>query len=138
MIMIVVGAHLRAEVDDRPQAMRLCETVKRSLDESSAATVTASLKPVICTDVWYLNNSELHHRPVIAIGEPGVNAATAFFCNRLPTALVIDNTLRVHLDPEFIEPRACLWGANAAATAHAIDVFVERYLEAFLREAADA
>jgi hypothetical protein len=137
MIMIVVGAHLRAELEDRPLAQRLCDTMKRRLEERARGTGVNHARPVLCTDVWYLNNAELQERPVIAIGEPGVNAATAYFCNRLPTALVIDNALRIHLDPEFTEPRACLWGANPASTAHAIDVFVERYLDSFLREAAD-
>lgn len=135
MIMIVVGAHLRAEVDDRPLAQRLCETMRARIASSASQRRDSTLNPVICTDVWYLNNAELHERPVIAIGEPGVNAATAYFCNRLPTALMVENVFRVHLDPEFLEPRACLWGACSASTSAAIDVFVERYLDSFLREA---
>ena len=136
MIMVVVGAHLRAEVDDRPLAYRLCETMQRRIQLAAPDNNGSQIKTVVCTDVWYLNNEELHERPVIALGEPGVNAATAYFCNRLPTALVIDNTLRIHFDPES-DAQACLWGANPSATSHAIEVFAERYLDGFLREAMD-
>lgn len=140
MIMVVVGAHLRAEIDDRPLAYRLCDCMQRRSPGDAAPIKTApphAIRPTVCTDVWYLNNLELQERPVIALGEPGVNAATAYLCNRLPTALVIDNTLRIHLDADAAIPQACLWGANPAATSHAIDVFVERYLDGFLREAMD-
>jgi hypothetical protein len=53
----------------------------------------------------------------------------------LPTAFVIENTLRVHLDPEMIQLQACAWGVSASATASAVDLFVERYLDQFLRAA---
>jgi len=49
---------------------------------------------------------------------------------------VIEGTLRVHLDPEFIDMQACMWGVSNGATASAVDVFAERHMDAFLREAA--
>ena len=75
--MIVVGAHLRAETEDRPLASGLCDAVKRRIARRALKVNGSTMSPVICTDVWYLNNAELQDRPVIAIGEPGVNAATA-------------------------------------------------------------
>ncbi len=138
LLLIVVGAHLRAERFDRPLAYRLRERILRWQDaqrqQRKANGAAALIEPLVCTDLWYLNARELHSRPTIAIGDPSSNAAVAYFSTRLPTAFVIENTLRVHLDPEFIDCQACLWGATTGATASAIDVFIERYLDAFLEE----
>jgi hypothetical protein len=144
LVLIVAGSTIAAEIRDRPLAYRLCERLRAWLDanEPGAATVVSAadprpqrLEPVVCSDVWYLNTRDLAGRPAVAIGEPNSNAATALISNRLPTAFVIEGSVRVHLDPEFIDLRAALWGASAAATAAAIDVFAERYLHEFLRAA---
>lgn len=131
-LLIVVGAHLLAEVSDRPLAYRLRESVLHWLDEHAEEDLPA-IDPIVCTDVWYLNNDELLREPAIALGRPGVNAASAMLSNRLPTAFLIDDTLQVQLDQEFIDQRACLWGADVQSTASAVDLFVERYLDAYLR-----
>jgi hypothetical protein len=135
LLLIVVGAHLRAEFTDRPLAYRLREQVLRWQDQSLGEDDAKPLRPVVCSDVWYLNSTELAARPTVCIGDPNVNAASAMLATRMPTAFVIENTLRVHLDLEFIDLRACMWGANHSATASAVDVFVERYLDGFLRAA---
>lgn len=137
LLLIVVGAHLRAEMQDRPLAYHLRDRIAQWQrdHEGDEAGEAHPLTPMVCTDVWYLNNQELLQRPAIALGEPGVNAATAYLSNRLPTALVVDHTLRVHLDPEFVNVQACLWGVDSAATATAIDMFIERYLDEFMGEA---
>lgn len=137
MLLIVVGAHLRAELHDRPLGYRLRDVILHRQDMLRARHLEdgPGLKAVLCTDLWYLNAKELLDRPTIAIGDPAVNAATAYLSNRLPTAFVIENSLRVHLDLEFIDPQACLWGVNPSATNSAIDLFVERYLDDFLKQA---
>lgn len=126
IVLIVVGATLDAERFDRPLGYRLREAILGWRDEQQA---DIAVDPVVCTDLWYLNDESLHRLPVVAIGDPEVNAATAYLASRLPTAFVIDDTLRVHLDPDFVEPRACLWGASPTATVSAVDLFTERYLE---------
>lgn len=131
-LLIVVGAHLLAEVSDRPLAYRLRERILHWLDDHADEELPA-LDPIVCTDVWYLNNDDLMREPSIALGRPGVNAASAMLANRLPTAFLIDDTLQVQLDQEYIDPRACLWGADVQSTASAVDLFVERYLDPFLR-----
>ena len=143
-LFIVVGADLRAEIRDRPLAYRLRDRViqwqaqlhPHQSGEPVAAAELATI--VVCTDLWYLNSNELMGFPAISIGDPGVNAATAYLANRLPTAMIIEGRFRVHLDPEFIDAQACLWGVDPRATAEAIDVFAERYLDAFIRAAVDA
>jgi len=143
-LFIVVGADLRAEISDRPLAYRLCERIRQwqglLAEHATAEPVTAIelASIIVCTDLWYLNSKDLMVRPVISIGDPGVNAATAYLANRLPTALVIEGRCRMHLDPEFIDPQACIWGVDVRATAEAIDVFAERYLDDFLHAAMDA
>lgn len=132
LLLIVVGAHLQAEAADRPLGYRLRAQIVRWLDEHLESE---PLAPMVCTDLWYLNAPELMARPTISIGRPGLNAASAYFASRLPTAFVIDETLQVQLDLEFVNLQACVWGVDHEGTASAVDAFVERYLEPFLRSA---
>lgn len=136
MLLIVTGAHLRAEREDRPLAYRLRDAIvdwQHAQRSDGAMPVRRDVQ--VCSDLWYLNNAELHSLPVVAIGEPGVNAASAYFANRLPEALIIDQTLRVQLDQELIDLKVCIWGVDSAATASGVDVFMNRYLDEFLRAA---
>ena len=130
-LLIVVGAHLQAEVEQRPLAYRLCDQIRRWQEDHNCTEDGAT--PLVCCDLWYLNANDLLQRPVIAIGDPEFNAATAYLANRLPTALVVDDSLRVQLDPEFIDLKVCVWGVTPAATASGVELFSDRYLDAFLR-----
>jgi hypothetical protein len=132
LLMIVVGAHLEAELADRPLGYRLQNDVVRWQQETPEAD---PLAPIVCTDLWYLNARELMLRPTISVGRPEHNAVSAYLANRMPTALVIDRSLQVQLDPEFITLQACVWGVDEPATRSGVDLFVERYLESFLRSA---
>ncbi len=129
LLLIVVGAHLEAEVAHRPLGERLRGRIQQWL---ARGLEVKPLRPLVCSDLWYLNAPSLMARPTISIGEPQVNAASAYFSRRLPTALVIDDTLQVQLDPEFVRLQACVWGTDRQATASGVDLFVERYLEPFL------
>ena len=132
LLLIVVGAHLGAELADRPLGYRLRDDVVRWQRKTPEAD---PLMPVVCTDLWYLNARELMARPTIAVGRPQRNAVSAYFANRLPTALVIDESLQVQLDPQLVNPQACVWGVDGQATSSSVDLFVQRYLEPFLRSA---
>ena len=139
VVLIVTGSTIAAESRDRPLAYRLRERILAWIDQRDTqdnaegeSPPCARLHPTVCSDLWYLNDRELAERPAIAIGEPHANAATSLISSRLPTAFVIEGSLRVHMDPEFIDLRAALWGVNAASTAAAIDLFAERYLDEFL------
>lgn len=154
LLLIVTGSTIAAEMRDRPLAYRLRERVLARVDamrqadpDRNAAVAGAGngdggggggstdVQPVVCSDLWFLNAKDLADRPMIAVGEPNSNAATALVSSRLPTAFIIEGSLRVHLDPEFIDLRAAIWGVSAAATAAAIDLFAERYLDEFLNAA---
>ena len=132
LLLVVVGAHLRAELSDRPLAYMLVERIEAWQRQHVEAD---RLAPLVCSDLWYLNAAELLSRPTICLGRPGVNAASAFFANRLPTAFVLEETFQVQLDLEFITMQACVWGVNAAATASGVELFEDRYLDSFLRAA---
>ena len=132
LLLLVVGAHLRAEIADRPVAERLRSQI---LAWIAATDCEFPLQPIVCTDMWYLNDADLLARPSIIIGEPSVNAAAAYFANRLPTAFVVDEQFEVQLDVEFIDLHACLWGVGHEATQASVEAFSLRYLEAFLRAA---
>jgi hypothetical protein len=129
LMLIVVGAHLEAEMTDRALGYRLRE---RILDWPSRAGRPARPAPVVCCDLWYLNNQPLRLRPTIALGRPEINAASAFLAARLPSAFMIEQSYCIQLDPEYIELNACIWGIDGRNTASAVDLFIERYLEEYL------
>ena len=132
LLLLVVGAHLRAEVADRPLAYRLCDAITDWLTRHEDDIHTQVL-PIMCCDVWYLNHEALQRRPTISIGGPGVNALSAYYHNNLNAALVRDEKLIIQLDPEFVDLRVSLWGMNHALTVSALDLFQTRYLDSYLR-----
>jgi len=135
LLLIVVGAHLRAEQADRPLGYRLLALVESWLAEHEDV-LDAPIEPMVCSDIWYLNHESLQRRPTICIGGPGVNALSAYFGQQLDTASVADNEVIIQMDPEFVDLRACLWGMDHDMTAASIDVFEERYLDGFMRAVA--
>ena len=135
LILIVTGAHLRAEVSDRPIAYGLRQRLSAWLAARGRSETVKTPRVVVCSDVWYLNNDPLRSRPTISIGGPGVNALSAFLADKLPSAFAIEEVMLVQADPEFQEPVACCWGRDEEATAGAVEAFAERYLEGFMEAA---
>jgi hypothetical protein len=131
--LVVVGAHLRAELADRPLAYRLANSICETIGEEPGSGDGLSALP--CSDIWYLNNEELHRRPTISVGGPGVNALSAYLYERLPTALTIEDQLVVQLDVAFDDTRVALWGIDSERTTAAVTLFEERYLAAFVEAA---
>jgi len=129
LLPIVIGAHLAAEREHRPIGYRLCEMIERR-------NVDDGLEPIVCSDIWYMNQRDLMQRPTIAIGGPGVNAATAWIANRVPTAFVLEGMFQVAHDVGLSRMQAAAWGRDLPATEAAVACFIDRYLERFLRRAA--
>ena len=129
LLLIVVGARLEAELTDRALGYRLREQILRWQERAEGPV---SLRPVLCTDLWYLNTQALRLRPTIALGSPDDNAATAYLAARIPTALIVEDCYRIQLDPELIDLNACLWGTSPETTATALDCFSQRYLPQYL------
>ena len=135
LLVIVVGAHLRAEVADRPIAYRLVEEVRR-WQANQGERLTVRLSPVVCSDVWYMNQEPLQRRPTISVGGPGVNALSAYYAQKLNPALVRENQMIIQLDPEFVDLRVCVWGMNHEMTVGAVNYFAQHYLDSYLRAVA--
>lgn len=131
LLVIVTGAHLRAEIADRPVAYRLRDRIAAMLRERGESE---SLRPVVCTDVWLLNTDDLRACPLVSIGAPDVNALTASLASRIPAVFSVRDALAVHLDLEFIDLAALCWGVTPGATADAVEAFAERYLDRFVEE----
>ncbi len=133
--MVVVGAHLRAEVADRPLAYRLCERIKAWLD-ANTQSLNVSVLPIVCCDIWYINQQDLQQRPTISIGGPGVNALSAYYANKLPAAYVRDDQIMIQLDPEFVDLKTSIWGLNHPYTVEAIELFGRQYFDDFMKAVA--
>lgn len=134
-MLIVVGSHLRAEVADRPLAYRLRERISAWL-EKFALHIDPPVLPVVCSDIWYVNQESLHGRPTISVGGPGVNALSAYFNDKLPAGVVRRDNMVIQLDPEFVDLRACVWGMNHDSTVDALEFFCREYMDGYLRAVA--
>ena len=132
MLLIVTGAHLRAEIADRPLAYDLQDQILQWLDDH-ADLITGDIMPVVCSDIWFINQQQLHSRPTISIGGPGVNGLSSYLTQRLTPALIQDGSKIIQLDPDFVDLRACIWGTDHDLTIEALDTFIDRYLNEFLK-----
>jgi hypothetical protein len=134
LIPLVVGAHPRAELTDRPIAYRLRERMNLWLG-ANAEGLARGFMPLVVTDVWYLNDAGLRERPSVSIGGPNVNAFTAYLADKLPSAFAIDDVLMVQMDLQMSDVLASCWGVGSADTLRAVDAFCERYLDQFMEAA---
>ncbi len=127
-ILIVVGAHPQAERHDRPLAYSLKEKICKQLDSAGCSEPEV----MVCSDLWYLNHEDLFRCPVVAIGNPSVNAASAYLTRRLPPTLTIDGSLQIQFDGSLGYPRASAWGMSHAETNRAVDRLWEKHGEEFI------
>jgi len=134
LLPVVVGAHPRSEMRDRPLASRLLQAI-RLWQRENLQDARSRLRPIILTDLWYLNDKELLLQPTICIGDPSSNAATAYYATRLPKAYVVDGQLQVLADMQFLEPTVVMWGIDANTTRTALDWFIARAMPSFLESA---
>jgi hypothetical protein len=116
-VVLVIGTSPNAEARDRPLADRL----KAEIDRRGAGH--AYRRAVVVGDAGYLEHRAFHHNPTIAIGGPGANGVTEEFTAMLPTVYRRDERVFVQADLEGELKRVALWGADAAATAEAVEVF---------------
>jgi hypothetical protein len=127
LLLIVTGSTLRAEACDRPLAYRLQRMIRRRMARE------AFLRPVVISDIWYLNSEDLQQLPTISVGGPGVNATSQYFFSKLPTALGIDGLLTIQMDVALEDHRCCIWGMDHHKTVEALNVFATcGYLDQFL------
>ena len=132
---IVVGVHLRAEISDRPLGERVARHV-RAIRRAEDLAPDEGLMPVVMSDIWYLNDSDLMLQPAIIIGDPGVNAASAHWAARVPTAFAFENSHQIHMDLDGAYQVACISGVDHAKVEVATDHFERRYLLAWLESVA--
>lgn len=135
LVLIVVGAHLRAEQGDRPLAYRLREQIESWVSKHHD-TLATPIQPVVCTDIWYLNHSTLHARPTVSIGGPGVNALSSHFAQSITGHTNDDQQVVIQIDPEFTDLRVSIWGTDHDLTAKGLELFFTDYLESFLKAVA--
>ena len=135
LVCIVVGVQLRAELGDRPLAYRIEQELRARLDAALGKPPEGGpprLSPVVITDVYYLNNEPMQARPAISVGGPAMNALSAMLVDQLPTAFAIENTLVVQMDLDMQDRRCAVWGMDHLDTVRAVDLFVTKYLDAFV------
>jgi hypothetical protein len=117
-IVLVTGTGVNAEDRDRPLAYWLKGEVDRR------GTGHAYRRAVVVGDSWYMENRRFQLNPTIAIGGPGANAVAREFAGVLPTVYNLDDRVFVQADLEADTKRVGLWGADRAATAAAVEVFM--------------
>lgn len=130
LVLIVTGATLRAEAEDRPLAYALRERVLAARDQRSGDNPPFDV--LVCSDIWRLNTDALRNCPTISVGGPAVNALTAYLTDKIDSAYVVEDSLMVQADIDFTDLRVCCWGVDRAGTARAVDAFAEKYLDAYV------
>lgn len=108
----------------------LREEILRRLDDRFPDG--SPIDPVVCSDVWRLNDDSLKDVPSISIGGPGVNALTAYFGDKLASVFVIEDRLIVQADLKYDDMAVCCWGMDHELTISAVEAFMDRYLDGFL------
>jgi len=127
LILIVVGTTLRAEEKDRPLAQQLAAEIQKRLP------VDSGWRCLVVSDLYYINDKELHRCPTISLGGPGVNHLSAMYFRELPAALAVDNVLLIQMDVTMQDLRAAVWGMNHETTVEALQTFIEKgHLERYL------
>lgn len=137
LLLIVVGAHPRAEQADRPIAYMLRQHITKWLARKFEGE-ECPLMPLVVTDVWYLNDNSLRRCPAISIGAPGVNALSAYLGDKIPSAFCVDEQFMVQMDLDLNDLVVVCWGTSTEATAHAVEAFLDRYVDDFMEAAARA
>jgi hypothetical protein len=135
LIWIVTGVTLTAEVGDRPLAHRLEQEINERLTAGPPLPPEMTLGrlwPVVISDVYYLNNEPIQHRPTISVGGPGVNMLSGTWAESLPTIAAMENELVVQMDPELKTLQVAIWGMTHLDTVRAVELFVTKYLDRFL------
>jgi len=130
LLLIVTGSTLRAEAADRPIAYALADELRDRLE--ARAPSAPPLEPLVCSDIWVLNNDELRSAPTITVGGPHANALTAYLADKLDAAFVVDEQVMVQMDLDLTDLVAACWGVDAKRTAVAVDAFLERHADRFL------
>ena len=136
LVCVVVGEQLRAELGDRPLAYRIEQELRARLDAALGNPPEGEhprLSPVVITDVYYLNNEPMQARPAISVGGPAMNALSAMLVDQLPTAVAVENTLVIQMDLELADLRCAVWGMDHLDTVRAVDLFVAKYLDVFVK-----
>ena len=129
VIPIVIGTHLRAELGDRRRGYYLKEAI---VDWMEQQELFGPPWPLVCSDMWYLNQADLRTRPTICIGQPELNAATAALSPKLETVLLTEDAYRIQCDPEYVELRCCMWGIDDEHTNQCVDQFIKNMLPNFI------
>jgi hypothetical protein len=62
-----------------------------------------------------------------------MNALSAAWAKELQTIVAIENTLVIQMDLEMSDPRCAVWGMNHLDTVRAVDLFVSKYLDVFVK-----
>ena len=119
-ILIVTGGGIAAEERDRPLAYWL----KSEIDRRGAGHQFR--RAVVVSDGWYAENRVFHLNPAVMIGGPGVNVGAREVAGRLPVVIAEGEQSFVQSGDVNEVPKVCLWGIDAAGTARAVRLFVER------------
>ena len=132
LLLIVTGSTLRAEDVDRPLAYYLKQQIEQIAPELDPPV--GPFKVVVVADFRWLNDDPLQRLPTISVGGPGVNAlAGQWVEEELEFSLAVEKHYYIQMDPDLEDLRASVWGMDNPTTQIAASVFIERFLERFLR-----
>ena len=126
-IVVVIAADLEEGHPDRASADRLVAAI---LERGGGHPYR---RAVVVGDLAWFETPLFHGSPTITIGGPGVNGVAGRFAGELPTVWTEAERAMIQAEWQDGPRRAALWGMDRAATANAVDAFIERgWLDEFL------
>lgn len=133
LVLVVVGARLEAEVEDRPIAHDVARRMGDLFDAAVAGPPgTVLVTPV--TDLWYMHQESLRSLPVVSIGPPEHNALTAWLADKLPSVAAAEGQWVVQMR----DGAAACWGTRRAGTARAARILLDDWADDFVDQAVRA
>lgn len=130
-MLIVVGSGLEAEIEDRPLAHALAERCCAALDDAVDGPA-GTMRAVVCTDLWYLNEASVRAAPVLAVGGPRRNALCAHLTAQLPRRFGEDGQWVIQTPEEADDLVVLMWGESREQTRLAVRTFAQDVLDAFI------
>lgn len=135
LLLIVVGSGLEAEIEDRPLAHALAGRCCAALDDAVDGPA-GTMRAVVCTDLWYLNESSVRTVPALSVGGPQRNALTAHLtaqlAGQLPRRFGVEGQWVIQTPDDADDLVVLMWGQTEDQTRCAVRTFAEEMLEAFV------
>lgn len=126
-IFIITGCYVVSELIDRPIAEWLRDEIDRR------GNVSIGHRAIVIGDMWWFQDQNFSHHPVIAIGGPAANSLTNSIIPQGQVWNYADGVFGLQITHPFL--RTALWGYTSLQTRLSVQYFIQHTegLQSFLK-----